>query len=181
MHICDYTGRQPEIEPLLPEMFIIISQNMREITPSGNTMEEDRKSWTQAMREELRNPEKHWILLFSGEALAGYTLYRIENHPGPSDHPSKEGNYLHMDEIQIAKHFQGDGRAFPMLMGKLLEDARAAGAATLFSYANRQNIKSHGILGAMGLQVYEETPRGLRYRGRAEDALAWFKTKYHIE
>ena len=169
MQLRDYTGQPEEIEPLLPRMFEIISRNMREIAPSGHTLEEDCISWTQAMHEELRNPEKHWILLFSSNTLAGYTLYRIS------------GDTLYMDEIQVAKGFQGDGRAFPMLMGKLLEDARAAGVETLFSYANRQNIKSQGILGAMGLQVYEETPRGLRYRGRAEDALAWFKTKYHIE
>jgi len=45
-------------------------------------------------------------------------------------------------------------------------------------YANRQNLKSQGMLRAMGLEVYEETPRGLRYRGRAEDAQVWYFTKY---
>jgi len=166
MILHDFTGRAEVIEPLLPAMFTIISENMSEICPSENTLEEDRLSWTQAMHEELRNPEKHWIFIFSGEALAGYTLYRII------------GDTLHMDEIQISKPFQGDGRAFPMLMGKLLADAGAAGVETLVSYANRQNLTSQGILAAMGLRVYEETPRGLRYRGRAEDAQAWYYTKY---
>jgi len=166
VEVIDYSQSREEIIPLLPRMFTIISQNMREIAPTGSTLEEDRASWTQAMHEELHHPDQHWIFIFSGEELAGYTLYRIV------------GDTLHMDEIQVAKGFQGDGRAFPMLMGKLLEDASAAGTETLVSYANRRNLKSQRILSAMSLKVYGETPRGFRYRGRAEDAQGWFHGNY---
>jgi RimJ/RimL family protein N-acetyltransferase len=165
--VIDYTRRREEIPPLLPAMFTIISQNMREIAPTGNTLEEDRAAWTQAMLEELRNPGKRWIFAFCGKELAGYTLYRIA------------GDTLHMDEIQVAKGFQGDGRAFPALMGKLLEDARAAGVERLRSYANRQNLKSQATLRKLGLQVIGETPRGFRYQGRAGDAQAWFQGKHN--
>ena len=166
MQLRDYTGNREAIPPLLPQMFAILSQNMREIAPTGNTPEEDRASWEQAMGEELRNPDKHWILLFSDEALAGYTLYRIA------------GDTLHMDEIQVAKGFQGDGRAFPMLMGQLLRDAQAAGTEVLQSYVNKQNLKSWAILRGLGLTVVGETTRGFRCQGRAGDAQAWFEGKY---
>jgi len=164
--VIDYSQRREGIIPLLPRMFGIISRNMREIAPTGNTLEEDYVSWTQAMHDELQNPDKHWIFVFSGEELAGYTLYRII------------GDTLHMDEIQVAKGFQGDGRAFPMLMGKLLRDAEEARVHTLRCYVNRLNIKSRGIVQAMGLRAVEEKPRGFIYRGRAEDAHDWYYTKY---
>ena len=166
MQLRDYTGRPQEIEPLLPQMFSLIARNMREIAPTGNTLDEDRLMWTRAMLEQLRNPDTHWILLFSGEALAGYTLYRIA------------GETLHMDEIQVQQRFQGDGVSFPMLLGKLLEDAITARAETLASYANRQNLKSRAILSRLGLAIAGETPRGFQYRGRVRDALAWFEAKY---
>ena len=161
MVLRNYTDRKSEILPLLPRMFEIISRNMHEIAPTGNDLEEDRAAWTRAMHEELQNPDKRWILLFSGDKLAGYTLYRIT------------GETLYMDEIQLAKEFHGDGMAFPMLMGKLLRDAKEAGVRTLHSYVNRQNAKSRGIVQAMGLRQVQEKPRGYVYQGRAEDAYAW--------
>jgi len=159
---CDYTHSKKEIEPLLPRMFSIISANMHEIAPTGNCFEEDRASWTQAMHDELRNPEKHWIFAFSGETLAGYTLYRIHD------------DTLHMDEIQIDKAYQGDGRTFFMLMGNVLRDANESHVRTLHSYVNRQNAKSQAIVQAMGLRAVKETPRGMIYQGRLRDALDWF-------
>jgi len=166
VEVIDYSQNRGEIVPLLPRMFGIIAANMREIALTGNTIEEDRISWTQAMHEELRSPDKHWIFVFSGETLAGYTLYRIA------------GDTLHMDEIQVAKGFQRDGKAFPMLMGKMLRDAKEAGVHKLHTYVNRQNTKSRGIVQAMGLAAIGETPRGFSYLGRAEDAYAWYFIKF---
>jgi len=137
-------------------MFEIISQNMREIAPTGNTLEEDRVLWEQAMQEELRNPDKHWVLAFSGETLAGYVLYRIA-----------EG-VLRMDEIQIAKAYQGDKKTFALLKGRMLDDARMAKVRELRAYTNKKCEKAQGILHGMGLSVIGETPRGFRYAGGAE-------------
>jgi len=166
VEVIDYIQSSEKIEQLLPRMFEIISLNMREIAPTGNTLEEDRITWTQAMREELRSPDKHWVFVFSGAELAGYTLYRIA------------GDALHMDEIQVAKAYQGDGETFPMLMGKMLRDAKETGVHTLHTYVNKQNAKSQGIVRAMGLRTVKEKPRGYVYQGRAEDAQNWYFTKF---
>jgi len=155
-------------------MFDIISRNMREIAPTGNTLEEDRISWTRAMQEELQNPDKHWVLAFDGEALVGYVLYRIENHSALRA-PLPGGEcILHMDEIQIEKAYQGDGETFPLLMGKMLYDAKEAGARTVHTHVNKQNAKSQGIVRAMGLRIVKEKPCGFIYEGKAKDAYTRF-------
>jgi len=167
MEVIDYTRRREEIVPLLPHMFELISGNMRAIAPTGNTLEEDRAIWTKAMRDGLRDPEKHWIFAFDGESLEGYTLYQIQ------------GDVLRMNEIQIAPAYQGDGETFPLLMGKMLSDARAAEVTTIYAGANKPNLKSQGILRAMGLtELIGETERSFRYKGRAEDAFAWYDGRY---
>jgi len=163
----DYTQNREAILALLPRMFEIIAQNMREIAPTGNTLEEDRKSWTQAMLAELNKPEKRWVMAFDrNEQLVGYVLYRIH------------GATLHMDEIQVAKTRQGDGKIFPGLLGKLLRDGVDADVITLCSHANKHNEKSQGILQALGLRPVKELPRGLCYEGGFDDAFAWFRGKY---
>ena len=162
----DYSQNREAIPPLLPRMFEIIAENMNEIAPTGNSLEQDRKLWTQAMLEELQKPGKRWVIVFSDDELAGYALYGIC------------GDILHMDEIQVAKAQQGDGRMFPALLGKQLRDAQAAGVRKLYSYANERNEKSQGILRNLGLRPVGQTPRGHRYEGDFEDAMAWFQSKY---
>jgi hypothetical protein len=153
----DYSQNREAIPALLPRMFEMIAQN---------TQEEDRKLWTQAMLEEIKKPEKRWVAAFSGDTLAGYALYRVC------------GVTLHMDEVQVAKAQQGDGKIFPGLLGKLLRDANNAGVRKLCGYANENNQKAQGILRNLGLRPAEQTPRGQRWEGSFEDALAWFKEKY---
>ena len=167
MKTTDLTGGKEEIRALFPQMFAIISTNMSAIAPTGNTMEDDRRSWTQAMESELRNPEKRWIFARADGVLAGYLLYRV----------SAADDVIHMDEIQIAQAYQDDGVLFPALMAALLRDPAVPGA-TLRSYANKQNAKSQGVLRRMGLNVVGETVRGLRFEGKGSDALAWFMSKY---
>ena len=167
MKTTDLTGRNEEIRALFPQMFTIISANMSTIAPTGNTLEEDRRSWTRAMVEELRNPEKRWIISQVNGVLTGYLLYRV----------NAADNVIHMDEIQIAEVYQGDGVTFLALIAALLRDSTVSGA-TLRSYANRQNTKSQGILQRMGLAVVGETERGFRFEGRGSNALAWFTSKY---
>ncbi|MDR1464707.1 MAG: hypothetical protein LBJ11_05340 [Oscillospiraceae bacterium] len=140
----DLTGRPAELERWFPEMFGIIAANMRRIAPTGNPLEEDRRAWTEAMHGEMQDPAKHWVLAVSGDVpdagdaavsqavLAGYVLYRIG------------GGICHMDEIQIAAPFQGDGAVFPLLLGRLLGDVRRAGVTQLQSSANKQKRKVPG-------------------------------------
>jgi len=169
MKTTDLTGRNEEIRALFPQMFTIISTNMSAIAPTGNNLEDDRHSWTQAMEEELRNPERRWVISQANGVLTGYLLYRV----------NAADNVIRMDEIQIAEVYQGDGIMFPALIAALLRDPAVSGA-TLRSYANRQNTKSQGILQRMGLAVVGETERGFRFEGRGSDALAWFTNKYGL-
>ena len=162
----DYTKRRNELLPLLPQLFDVLAENMREIAPTGNSLEDDYAIWTQAMLNELEKPEKHWVLAFVEEQLAGYVLYRIV------------GDILHLDEIQVAKPQQGDRKIFPGLIGKMFYDANKAEVTAFYSYANKRNKKSQGILQAMGLSVISETTWSFQYYGSFTAAHAWFRNKY---
>jgi GNAT superfamily N-acetyltransferase len=148
----------------LPQMFALLAENMRKIAPTGNTPAEDWVLWRAAMQAEWQRPEKRWILAFSGNTLAGYALYCIDDAE------------CRMDEMQVAQAFQGDGTTFPALLGKLLRDA--AHTQTLRAYVNKRNPKPQGILRAMGLLPTGETPRGWQFAGATATALSWYHTRF---
>ena len=61
---------QTKSDVLLPQMFEILSTNMKKIAPTGNSYEEDKKIWLSYMIPSLK--EKQIILMYVDEVLVGY-------------------------------------------------------------------------------------------------------------
>lgn len=133
-------------EEILPDLFEILHSNMSVISPTGNTYEEDFALWSSCVAPAMQKENRQIILMYSGDALAGYFQYYTNS------------DSLMMEEIQIKEEYQGTGlfnTFYSWLVVKLPEDIKYVEA-----YANKKNVKSQGILEHMGLVKSGENKNG---------------------
>ena len=80
-----------------------------------------------------------------------------------------------MEEIQIMESYQGKYNIFRDLYGFVFEQIKED-ICFVEAYANKQNIKSLGILEKMGLSTIGENRNGISYhlRGTYTDLKMWY-------
>lgn len=135
----------------LDKMYNIISSNMNEIVPTGNSSEDDYINFKKYMLIELDNKNKRWIGAFYDNKLIGYFLYKINDC------------VLNIDEIQIKKNHQGDKCTFPKLVKYILLDDEIKDDYKVMTYVNDKNIKSKAIIEKLGFDFLEKMGKGSRY------------------
>lgn len=140
-----------EVIDLLDDMFNIINNNMKDIIDTGVNIEDNYINWKDSMIKELDNINKRWIGAFKNNKLIGYFLYKTDN------------DILKLDEIQIIKKHQGDGYTFNSLFGTIFNDKDISNDYKVIAYANKNNIKSNGILKYFGFTVLEQKNNGTKY------------------
>ena len=153
---CNFDPMKSEV--LLPQMFHILSTNMGEIAPTGNSCEEDMKIWLSYMTSE-RIKEMQILLMYVGEALAGYFQYSIHK------------DSILIEEIEIAPEYQRTLLFYRFLkyIGSVIpENIKYAEA-----YINKHNPNSQRIAQKLGMQIVGENPSGHSFRYRGE--LSFFK------
>ena len=139
---------------------------MVNIAPTGNSREEDYKSWYKAVCGEMQSNKRHIIVISNGnmKEIIGFFKYSINEY------------VFVMEDIQIKPSYRGKYNVFRTLYGFVLEhineDIRYVEA-----YANKKNTKSLGILEKLGLSIIGENTNGLSYhlRGSYTDLLKWYK------
>ena len=140
-------------EALLPQMFHILSTNMGKIAPTGNSSEEDMKIWLSYMTSE-QIKEKQILLMYVGEALAGYLQYSIHE------------NIVLIEEIEIAPEYQRTVLFYHFLkyVGSILPNHIEYTEA----YINKHNSNSQRIAQKLGMRIVGENPNGHSFRYRGE-------------
>ena len=144
-------------------IFAILAGNMSRIAPTGNTYENDYKSWFEAVDRGLAEKSRQMILICFADTLIGFFQYYVNNE------------LFMMEEIQIVSQWQGK-QIFRKLHGfiftNLPDDIKIVEA-----YANKQNQKSQGILQKLGLENIGENKNGncYHYRGTFQNLLNWYQ------
>ena len=137
-----------QIEQLLPDLFRILHSNMSIIAPTDNSYNEDFEIWSSYLTPAMQKEQRQIILMFAESKLVGYFQYYI----------NVDINSLMMEEIQIAKEFQGTGifsALYKWLIEQLPKDVESVEA-----YANKKNLKSQSILKHLGLVESGENKNG---------------------
>ena len=140
-----YLSKQELLE-MLPELFAVLSENMRQIAPTGNTYEEDYRCWRNYAVPEMEKESYKTVIMRAGDTFAGYFQYRIHE------------DSLMMAEIQFKKEFQGSGMFtafYTWLVKQLTKDL-----AFVEAYTAKTNIKMQGILEHLGLSKAGENKNG---------------------
>lgn len=137
-----------QIEQLLPDLFCILHSNMSLIAPTNNSYEDDFEMWSSYLIPAMKKEQRQIVLMYADDTLAGYFQYYI----------NVDINSLMMEEIQIAKEFQGTGifsALYKWLVEQLPKDVESVEA-----YANKKNLKSQSILKHLGLVESGENKNG---------------------
>ena len=133
-------------EEFLPALFRLLHTNMDKIAPTGNSYAEDYVQWHGAVSEELQRDPRQILLIYDGEALAGFFQYNVN-----------ETTFM-METIQFDETHQGSG-LFPQLYAYLSEIV-PENTTYVEAYAHKKNEKSRGILTHLGLHVIGENRNG---------------------
>ena len=150
-----------QIEQLLPDLFQILHSNMSIIAPTNNSYNEDYEIWSSYLIPAMQKEQRQIVLMYVDNKLVGYFQYYI----------NVDINSLIMEEIQIAKEFQGTGifsALYKWLIEQLPKDVESVEA-----YANKKNLKSQSILKHLGLVELGENKNGnsFYYKGAYVDLL----------
>ena len=146
-------------------IFLLLAAAMGEIAPTGNSYQDDYRSWRGAIDEELRDDNRKIVLIYAENALIGFFQYSIK------------GDVFWMEQIAIDQGYRGKDQIFRRLYQFLCADLR--GIETVEAHAGKLNAKSQGILARLGLQVIGENRNGLSYhfRGGYDGFLDWLGTE----
>lgn len=73
--------RREEFEQYAKALFSILYDNMSQIAPTGNSREEDFSYWFNANKEELKNENRHIIIILQKEIkeIVGFFKYSVRN------------------------------------------------------------------------------------------------------
>ena len=157
--------RRDELEQYAKALFSILYDNMSRIAPTRNSREEAFSCWLDANKEELKNENRHIIVIVQKETneIVGFFKYSIQN------------NVFFMEEIQIRKSYQGKYNIFEKIFKFVLNDMKD-GVCFVEAYTDKRNNKSIGILGKLGLRIIGENKNGISYhfRGTYADLLNWY-------
>lgn len=134
-------------DKVLPILFEILYSNMKDITPSGISREEEYKNWFSEVSPAIQKAPRQIVLMLDGDEVIGYFQYYTRE------------TLLMMEEIQIKKNYHGSGifsRFYSWLVGVLPDNIQVVEA-----FADIRNSKSKAILSHLGLTLFEEIQNSL--------------------
>lgn len=131
-----------ELDKYTRKLFSILFDNMVNIAPTGNSREEDYKSWYKAVCGEMQSNKRHIIVISTGNMteIIGFFKYSINEY------------VFVMEDIQIKDSYRGKYNIFRTLYGFVLEHINED-IHFVEAYADKKNIKSLGILEKLGLSI----------------------------
>ena len=147
------------------KIFIILSDNMTLIAPTGNSREDDFILWSDAVSDGLKREERQIILIKDNSNLVGFFQYYTNT------------DTFMMEEIQFRPEYQGKGvlrKLYGFILNNIENDLEFVEA-----YANVNNQKSIGILVKFGLSNTGINKNGNSYhfKGRFVDLIKWYESK----
>ncbi len=157
----DYANKS-DFSAVAVDLFNILADNMTVIAPTGNTREEDYKSWYACITDELKRDERQIILIKHNDNIIGFFQYY-----------TNEDTFM-MEEIQFRPEYHGKG-IFRELYGFVLKNIRN-NLQYVEAYASISNGKSIGILEKFGMKNIglNKNGRSYHFKGCYSDLLKWY-------
>ena len=140
-----------DMPTLLCRLFDILYCNMKVITPSGKTKEEDFDEWYSSVYPAMQKAQRQIVLMYAEDELVGFFQYYVN------------GGVFMMEEIQIEPKWQGSGifgAMYSWLLPRLDAEIKVVEA-----YAHEKNSASMAILEHLGLCKQSQSREFLLYRG----------------
>ena len=146
--------KKEEIPVYTDEIFAVLADNMREIEPTGNTYDEDYKSFLEYAVPVWREGGNKVILIFDGDVFCGYFQYSVSDAT------------FRMESIVFKKDYHGSGlftELYRYLMTIIPADTKYVDA-----FSGKNNIKSQEILKHLGLINIGENKNGKAFHFKGD-------------
>ena len=139
---------------LLPMLFDLLHENMKDIAPSGLDYEEEKKRWLSCVQPALGKDPRRIVLIFDGAKLAGFLQYYVNS------------DVFMVEEIQIRRDCRGSSLIASLwkFMGRVIpQDIKFIEA-----FADQRNRASQKLMRKLGMELVDQTPDGqfVHYRGK---------------
>lgn len=141
---------------LMEPLFDLLYDNMLSIAPSGLTYQEEKRQWLSEVMPAMSKAPRQIVLMYDGNALAGYMQYYINN-----------GIFM-VEEIQLRK----DCRVSSLFVQLWKFMCRIIPEDTQFieAYADPRNLPSRRLMEKLGMEPVEDGsyPNLLHFCGSLE-------------
>lgn len=132
-----FLNKETELN-LLEQLFDLLYENMAEIAPSGLSYEAEKQQFLSNVRPAMEKAPRQIVLMYDGDALAGYMQYYINN-----------GIFM-VEEIQIRKGFRSTS-LFAQLW-KFMAGVIPADTQYIEAYADKRNLPSRRLMEKLGME-----------------------------
>lgn len=132
-----FLNKETELN-LLEQLFDLLYENMAEIAPSGLSYEAEKQQFLSNVRPAMEKAPRQIVLMYDGDALAGYLQYYINN-----------GIFM-VEEIQIRKGFRSTS-LFAQLW-KFMAEVIPADTQYIEAYADKRNLPSRRLMEKLGME-----------------------------
>ena len=142
-----------------PRLFEILYSNMSVIAPSGNSRENDEKTWLAAVGEGLTRDARKIVLIRDAESTVGFFQYYINSRT------------FMMEEVQLLADYHGKGMLrglYRFLMSYIPDEIPSVEA-----FADLRNARSMDILLKMGLMPVSEESGLCHFCGTVDGLKKW--------
>ncbi len=149
-----------EKEKILPKLFDLLYDNMREIAPSELSYELEKKQWLNNVSPALDKPARQIIMCFADEELIGYIQYYINS------------KLLMIEELQLKKEYHCTltfYRFCKYFIGTLPADIKYVEA-----FADKRNSKSQKLMQNLGMVLIDSNAEFVHLRGEADKIIKKF-------
>jgi hypothetical protein len=142
---------------LLPQLFDLLYENMKEIAPTELDYELEKAHWLSCVEPALAKDPRKIVLIFAGPELAGFMQYYVN-----------AGIFM-VEEVQIRRDYQASSMitALWKFMGQIIP----ADTECIEAYADYRNLKSQRLMQKLGMEPVGRT---------ADDQYIHFRGNYPI-
>ena len=136
-----FLNKETELN-LLEQLFDLLYENMAEIAPSGLSFEAEKHQFLSNVRPAMEKAPRQIVLMYDGDALAGYLQYYINN-----------GIFM-VEEIQIRKGFRSTS-LFAQLW-KFMAEMIPVDTQYIEAYADKRNLPSRRLMEKLGMEPVKD-------------------------
>lgn len=127
---------------LLPELFLLLYENRKNITPGNMFLEEERSQFLENVLPALEKPQRKLVQIVRNGKTVGFCMYYVNQ------------GTLMIEELQLKKAYHNHG--IPYFLGRFLLEKYDAELKQVQAYAEENNLVSRNLMKRLGFTERRE-------------------------
>lgn len=127
---------------LLPELFLLLYENRKAITPTAMSLEKERRQFLENVLPALEKPQRKLVQIVRHGKTVGFCMYYVNQ------------GVLMIEELQLKKAYHNHG--IPYFLGRFLMESYDAELMQVQAYAEESNLVSRNLLKRLGFAETRE-------------------------